>query len=127
MSEVDLVFAAIERHKVLKAECDRTFDIADGPLAAEEGRDVTKADEEASEAASAAEREAAHSLARMAPQTIAGMRASIEWYLAYNEDISPDDRDVFLRALLESPVLGGTEKNAGDGSAGRNGPLTQSR
>jgi hypothetical protein len=74
-----------------------------------------------------AEMEAANSLARMTPQTIAGMRASIEWYLAYNEDISPNDWDVFLQALLGSPVLGGTEKNASDGSAGRNRPLTQSR
>jgi hypothetical protein len=126
---VDPVFAAIGRHKILKIECDRAFDIADGPLAAEEGRPVSKADEEASKAASAAEREAANSLARMTPQTIAGMRASIEWYLAYNEDISPDDWDVFLQALLGSPALLDSAQRLpalGQGGCG-NIPLTRRR
>jgi hypothetical protein len=101
----DPIFAAIERHK----EAWRAFDTAcsrtDNVVAEEEGREVTEADEAAWSASNAFEEEVFEALVTLPPETVAGMRAVIEYFVDFELDIIQGGPAKFLSALLQSPLL----------------------
>jgi hypothetical protein len=102
--EVDPIFAAIKRH----IETWRAF--GDSPridevIAANEGREVTEADEAAYEAANQTEVDAFEALIALPPVTLAGMRAAMHYFIEFETDGIEGAPERFLTALLASPVL----------------------
>jgi len=102
---VDPIFAAIERHKTAWRAFSDACGLTDEVLAEEEGREVTEADEAAHNAAEEAERDAFYEAIGMAPVTVAGMRALLEYAIEL-EDGGGEVLWIDLGAtLLKSPVL----------------------
>jgi hypothetical protein len=105
ISQIDPIFAAIERHKgaweAFGATCSRT----DHVLAEQEGREVTEADEAAWRAANELEEDVFEALVTLPPVNVAGMRAVIEYFVDFELDCIPDGPSKFLSALLQSPLL----------------------
>ena len=102
---LDPVFAAIERHKEAWRAFDVACDMADGPLADEQGREVTEADEAAYEACNAAEQEAKAAFLATPPITVAGARAGIAHVGWYDDGVDPETVLAFTLGLLDSPLL----------------------
>ena len=69
-AECDPVFAAIERHRAAWRAFSDACELTDEPLAKEQGREVTEADEAVYEAANKAEKDAMADLLSLAPVTI---------------------------------------------------------
>jgi hypothetical protein len=96
----DPVFAAIGYHKAAAAAFSRACYRTDAVLARRQGREVTQADEDAHQEASAAEEEALDDLMSTPPTTLPGMRAVLE-------HVQPDDDSCvrIVDTLLASPLL----------------------
>jgi hypothetical protein len=100
---VDPIFAAIERHKMaLDAFC-ATLNPVDEIWAEQHGREITRADEDAYEAARAVEEGALDGLFSTPPTTLPGMRAVLEHVMRSDECC--DGR--IAETLLKSPLLAG--------------------
>lgn len=101
----DPIFSAIERHRAARGHFGAICDCIDEVKAANEGREVTAADQETYIAADDAAIRAADALMRCIPQTKAGAAA----WLGYLGKISADGEPVYHRlvfeALLKSPLL----------------------
>lgn len=102
---VDPALIAIEAHRTAAAVSADHGIRTDCVRAAREGREISRSEMAAAQDAAQAEVEAMGSLLRTAPQTVAGMRAQIE-YVA-GELSSGQDFDVadYFAAMLASPVL----------------------
>jgi hypothetical protein len=103
--EVDPIFAAIKRHnaawKAFGDTCPRT----DNVVAESEGREVTEADEAAWSTANEAEEDAFEALITLPPVTLAGFRAAVHYFIAFDTEGIDGASDRFLAALLASPIL----------------------
>ena len=101
----DPIFAAIEWHREAWRIFDATCGLTDNVVADREGREVTPDDEAAYEAANDAEEAALANMCETPPQTVAGMRAAIEYFVKFDTGCMPDASGAFLATLLKSPVL----------------------
>ena len=101
----DPVFEAIDLHRAAWCAQMATMDLADGPLAREQGRTVTPADVETNERADRLEREAMATLKQIAPMTMAGLKAAIAYLIEWDEGEMGDDAREGLTALLGSPLF----------------------
>jgi hypothetical protein len=99
------LFAAIERHRAAFAAFVDTCGPTDTVLAAQQGREVTQADEDACDDALAAEKDALSELKATAPLTLAGMRAAIQYFVGFDEGCVPEDSGEYMATLLRSPIF----------------------
>jgi hypothetical protein len=105
----DPIFAAIETHRRREAEFDDICHLTDGVAAAEEGRQVTEADEAAYELVNGRAEEALESLAAEIPQSVRGIRALLS-YFADELDLAYAPAEIVegcMRSILASPALAG--------------------
>ncbi|PPD16941.1 MAG: hypothetical protein CTY30_07995 [Methylocystis sp.] len=105
----DPIFAALERHKAAERAFIRTCDLTDEVRAADEGREVTEADEAAWDSARELEEAALQALVDTAPTSKAGARAAIEWLAHYDRGCDLRHVGQFAMTLLRSPVLADVE------------------
>jgi len=101
----DPIFAAIAAHRSVWVAEMAAMERVDEPLAREQGRTVTPADIEANERASSAEKEAMAALKQTQPVTMAGLKASLAYFIDWDGDQMCEDASIGLRALLRSPLL----------------------
>jgi hypothetical protein len=101
------LFGAIERHRAAFAAFVDTCGPTDTVLAAQQGREVTQADEDAYDDAHAAEEGALSELKATAPLTLAGMRAAIQYFVGFDEGCVPEDSGEYMATLLRSPIFAG--------------------
>jgi hypothetical protein len=99
------IFAAIALHREAARAFDAVIGLSDEVAAQNQGREVTEADEAAYVAAHEAEAEARAALVSTAPQTLAGMRAAIEYLAHVERGCVPESSGAFLTTLLKSPLL----------------------
>lgn len=101
----DPVFAAIEAHRCAWVVVMAAMDQADGPRAKQQGRTVTPADVEAKERADRVLDDTMAALQQTAPVTMAGLRAAIAYFVAWDGDEMGRDASIGLQALLRTPLF----------------------
>jgi hypothetical protein len=98
---VNPIFAALERHRAAWDAVLATADPADEVLAWQEGRTVSEADEAANDAENAAK----EALMNTTPLTLAGVKAAIAHFVAWDEGCIPETSGEYMSTLLRSPVF----------------------
>jgi hypothetical protein len=102
---VDPVFAAIARHSVARDALIEAFPRADTVTAKREGREVTKADEEAVEALNPGEEAAFLDLLVIVPTTLEGRRALLQHLVQRDEDGISEPIGELAEKMLRLPMF----------------------
>ena len=102
---VDPVFAAIARHSVARDALIEAFPRADTVMAKREGREVTKADEEAVEALNLGEEAAFLDLLVIVPTTLEGRRALPQHLVQRDEDGIYEPIGALAAKMLRLPMF----------------------
>ena len=102
---VDPVFAAIARHSVARARSNRGLPRTDTVTAKREGREVTKADEEAVEALNLDEEAAFLHLLVIVPTTLEGRRALLQHLVQPDEDGISEPIGELAAKMLRLPMF----------------------
>ena len=100
----DPAFAAIDRHRSALDAFREAIRRSNSVAAELQGREVSQADEDATDAAMEAEEDALFA-ALSAPTTIAGFRAILQYFERMKGDAFPNEAREVAELLLRSPFL----------------------
>jgi hypothetical protein len=101
----DPVFPAIQRHQAACKAVAVWLPAIDEVAVARKGHEVSQADREAFERTMAFEDQSFLELLATSPTSLAGMRAAIEYMLAFEDGFLSESARPFLATLLKSPLL----------------------